>query len=113
MSKVIAFAEFRRRKVSEHYTRAELNVLLNLYATQAGPSTWWHYKLEQRPGLVAFKLFADLLELPDFTFIKASRASHKRGRYVLYTKTKRWAQRHSLEDLLEFFHHSLPKRAKK
>lgn len=100
---ILNFTKFRRRKTSAHFSRAEINQLLALYAEKQLKGEWRHSTFDQRYGLVAYSVSESPIERPLFRIIKCNHASRDKGRYVLYKGKKRVAQEHELKDLLAFF----------
>jgi hypothetical protein len=101
MSAVVRIKDFRRRAPYLHFTRAELNRLLGLYASRVIRGEWRDYAINLGPDAASFMVFASSQEQPQFVISKQEKA--KGGRYVVSSRALKLKQSADLEDALTVF----------
>jgi hypothetical protein len=113
MSSVLRFPDTLRGKApSTHFTRAELNLLLNVYTKRVMTGEWRDYAISFNPGMASFFIFRHSLENPLFVISKldvrgkANRAA-RNGRFLVTSRQQKLKQGHDLEDVLAIFDHPL------
>ncbi len=111
MSAVLRFPDIRGKAPPLHFTRAELNRLLNLYSTRVMTGEWRDYAISFGPGMASFFIFRHTLENPLFVISKLDNrgraARSKQGRYQVTSRQERLSQGNTLEDVLAVFDHPL------
>jgi len=84
MSTLIDISRYRRKKAPRiHFTRIELNQLLNLYSRRVISGEWKDYAMDHGPGMSAFSVFKDSGALPAFTIYKFAGGNGKKGNYAV------------------------------
>jgi hypothetical protein len=112
MSSVVRITDHRRKSPFLHFTRAELNRILNLYASRVSSGEWRDYAINLGADAASFMIFRRSQENPLFIISKlaARKGRHKTtkdGRYMVTNHNRRLCQGHSLEDVLEVFERPL------
>ncbi len=106
MTAVVPIAEYRRKAPSLHFTRDELNRLLNLYSSRVMRGEWRDYAISHSPTTASFFIFRHTNEHPLFVISKLEThgkqrvAAAKNGRYVLFSREKKLKQAHDLDVVL-------------
>lgn len=104
MSAVVRLKDFRRRAPYLHFTRAELNRLLGLYASRVIRGEWRDYAIHHGAESASFMVFASSQEQPQFVISKQDPKS-KGGdrRYVVMNRATKLKQGADLADVLTVF----------
>ena len=110
MSRVVRLSDHRRKPAYLHFTRAELNRLLGLYAGRVRKGEWRDYAIHLGPEAASFMVFRHAQENPLFVISKlgAGKArvrfqSARQGQYVVVSRQHKLSQGHSLDDVLAVF----------
>ena len=108
MSSVVRITDYRRKPAHLHFTRAELNRLLGLYATRVSRGEWRDYAINSGTDRASFMVFRHTQENPLFVISKLAprkgrTQTMRLGRYMVTSRQDRLAQGHSLGDVLEVF----------
>ncbi len=108
MSSVVRITDYRRKPPYLHFTRAELNRLLGLYAARVSRGEWRDYAINSSLDTASFMIFRRSQENPLFVISKlATRKGRnqttKLGHYVVTSQQRRLSQGHNLEDVLDVF----------
>ncbi|MSO72067.1 MAG: DUF2794 domain-containing protein [Rhodospirillaceae bacterium] len=110
MTTVVRFSDHRRKPPYLHFTRAELNQLLGLYAGRVRNGEWRDYAIQLGPEAASFMVFRHTQENPLFVISKlgASRPrarpqNVRQGQYVVVSRQQKLCQGHSLDDVLGVF----------
>jgi hypothetical protein len=103
MSAVVRIKDFRRRAAYLHFTRAELNRLLGLYASRVIRGEWRDYAINHSPDAASFMVFASSQEQPQFVISKQAKAKGAERHYVVMSRTLKLTQSADLEDALAIF----------
>ncbi|MGE4064232.1 MAG: DUF2794 domain-containing protein [Rhodospirillaceae bacterium] len=103
MSAVVRIKDFRRRAPYLHFTRAELNRLLGLYASRVIRGEWRDYAINLGADAASFMVFASSQEQPQFVISKQAKPKGGERRYVVTSRAFKLKQSADLEDLLTVF----------
>ncbi len=111
MSAVVRLHDYRRKPPYLHFTRAELNRLLGLYASRVINGEWRDYAIIPGPDAARFMVFSRTQENPQFVISKLETGAKDRGpgaggrhgRYVVASRLCKLKQGHSLDDVLAVF----------
>ncbi|MCC6914050.1 MAG: DUF2794 domain-containing protein [Rhodospirillaceae bacterium] len=104
MSAVVRLTDFRRRAPYLHFTRAELNRLLGLYASRVSRGEWRDYAIHHGPEAASFMVFASSNEQPLFTVSKLAKTKNADRRYVVLSRgAVKLKQSADLAEALEVF----------
>ena len=112
MSSVVRITDYRRKPSFLHFTRPELNQILNLYASRVSRGEWRDYAINLGADAASFLIFRSSHERPLFEISKlAARKGRtkaaKNGRYLVSSHDRRLRQGHKLDDVLEIFNQPL------
>ncbi|HCX14747.1 MAG TPA: DUF2794 domain-containing protein [Rhodospirillaceae bacterium] len=112
MVAVVRIRDYRRKPQFLHFTRAELNLLLGLYATRVSRGEWRDYAINSGTDAARFMVFRRSQENPLFTFSKISlRKGHsklaRQNQYIVSSQQKTISQGHSLSEVLTVFNRSM------
>lgn len=103
MPAVVRIKDFRRRAPYLHFTRAELNRLLALYASRVRRSEWRDYAINHSLEAASFMVFAASREQPQFEILKQVKAKGAGPAYVVMTRGVKLKQSADLEEALSIF----------
>src|SRR5579885_3690453 len=106
MSGVLTFPDLRGKSPAQHFTRAELTRLLNLYTKRVMAGEWRDYAISFGPGMASFFIFRHTLENPLFVISKLDprgRAKARQGRFLVTSRQQKLRQGHTLDDVLSIF----------
>ncbi len=110
MATVVRLSDHRRKPPYLHFTRAELNRLLGLYASRVSKGEWRDYAINLGTEAASFMVFRHSQENPLFVISKVGPAKNRskaqlarKGQYVVHHRQKLLNQAHSLEDVLDVF----------
>lgn len=110
MATVVRLSDHRRRPPYLHFTRAELNQLLGLYAARVSKGEWRDYAINLDAEAASFMVFRHSHEHPLFVISKLGPGKNRskaqlarKGQYVVQSRQHLLNQAHSLEDVLEVF----------
>lgn len=107
MSALLRFPDFRGKPPHLHFTRAELNRLLRLYATRVMSGEWRDYAISFGPGMASFFIFRHSLENPLFVIskldVRGRTTRARNGRFQVTSRQQRLSQGNDLDDVLSVF----------
>ena len=107
MTAVVRFPDVRSKAPSLHFTRAELNRLLNLYSRRVMTGEWRDYAISFGPGMASFFIFRHSQENPLFVISKLDargrNARERNGGFLVTSRQRKISQSHSLDDALSVF----------
>jgi len=104
MTAVVRLSDHRRKPPYLHFTRAELNLLLGLYASRVRTGEWRDYAIHLGTDAASFMIFRHAYEHPLYVISKMA-LGRKRGKnrtapYVVATRQKKLGQGQNLADVL-------------
>ncbi|HUC62861.1 MAG TPA: DUF2794 domain-containing protein [Alphaproteobacteria bacterium] len=70
MARLVRLDDFRRRRGLVHFTRQELNQLLQVYSRRVASGEWRDYAIQHDTSRARFMAFRHRLEGPAFTIVK-------------------------------------------
>ncbi|GAB4196959.1 MAG: DUF2794 domain-containing protein [Thalassobaculales bacterium] len=100
MSIAVRLSEYRQRRRPVFFTRAELNLILSLYARMVALGQWRDYALDQHAGMAVFSVFRRSQELPLFTIAKCSLEPARGPSFLVYAGPRRLAAAADLGEAL-------------
>ena len=107
MSAVLRFPDIRGKAPHLHFTRAELNRLLNLYTKRVMAGEWRDYAISFGPGMASFFIFRTSLENPLLEISKlvgrGGKGKRTTGRFQVTSRQQKLKQGQSLDDVLAIF----------
>lgn len=103
MSAVVRLRDFRRHAPYLHFTRAELNRLLGLYASRVIRGEWRDYAIHLGAEAASFMVFASSQEQPQYVISKLAKSKGADQRYVVVSRALKLKQSTDLEDALTVF----------
>ena len=103
MSAVVRLNDFRRRAPHLHFTRAELNRLLGLYASRVIRGEWRDYAIHHGPDSASFMVFASSHEQPQFIISKQGKSKTSDPGYVVMSRVEKLKTGATLDDVLAVF----------
>ena len=104
MSTIVELRDYQFKKKAVFFRQEEMNELLSLFASRTKTGEWCDYAIEQRNGIIAFSVFSNMYDAPEFTIAKCSKPPRGgQGQYLLLNGPEKIRQSDSLtEILLEF-----------
>jgi len=107
MTAVVRFPDPYAKSAALHFTRAELNRLLNLYTKRVMTGEWRDYAISFRPGMASFFIFRTSLENPLFVISKLDTRGKqnraRKGRFLVTSRQQKLSQSNDLEDAIAVF----------
>lgn len=100
---VLALGDYRTRRRTLYFTRAELNQLLGLYSRHVARGVWRDYAIDHRDGMALFSVFRHTLELPAYSIIKTAPAQTRPTEFILQSGRQSLRVSRNLAEVLEFF----------
>ena len=85
MPKLVRLDDLRRRRGFVHFTRPELNLLLQLYSRRVASGEWRDYAIQHDAAGTRFMVFRDRLEGPVYSIVKLAPGGD--GKNVFLIKT--------------------------
>ncbi|MFI4987675.1 MAG: DUF2794 domain-containing protein, partial [Alphaproteobacteria bacterium] len=70
MAKLVRLDDFKRRRSLVHFTRQELNRLLQIYSRRVASGEWRDYAIHHDTARARFLVFRHRLEGPAYTVVK-------------------------------------------
>jgi len=83
MAPIIRLSEFRRRRQTGFFTRAELNQLLSLYSRQVTRGQWRDYAIRHADGKAVFAVFRHSHETALYTIVKSAPQGALKGEFTV------------------------------
>ncbi len=99
MASVTRLSDHRRQR-RVFFSRAELDLLLQLYSRQVMRGLWRDYAIDQHDGCVSFSVFRHSLECPLFTVVKTAPEASRHGSYALLQRRLQLASGSTLQEVL-------------
>jgi Protein of unknown function (DUF2794) len=110
MTTVVRLSDHRRKPPNLHFTRAELNRLLGLYASRVSLGEWRDYAIHLGSEAASFMVFRHSQEHPLFTISKLGVSKTRsrnqlarKGQYAVQSRQHMLAQGQTLEDVIAVF----------
>jgi hypothetical protein len=102
---VLLLRDYRAKRRTQFFTRAELNQLLSLYSRNVSRGIWRDYAIDHREGRALFSVFRRSQEAALYTIVKS--ASGSSAEFVVMSGRQRLKSGATLGDALEYFHSKL------
>jgi hypothetical protein len=102
---VLPLKDFRARRQTLYFSRAELNQLLGLYSRNVARGVWRDYAIDHRDGLALFSVFRHTQEGPLYTISKSTVAGA--AEFSVMAGRQRLRGARSLREALDYFHTNL------
>ncbi len=83
MAKLVRLDDFKRRRSFVHFTRQELNQLLQIYSRRVADGEWRDYAIQHDSLRARFLVFRNRLEGPAFTIVKWAPDREGRASYLV------------------------------
>ena len=84
MTSLIRLSEYKRKKAPRvHFTKNELNQLINLYSRRVIVGEWKDYAIDHGRGMSAFSVYRDSSGLAAYTIYKFAGGSNKNGNFAV------------------------------
>jgi hypothetical protein len=103
MAKLIRLDEMRRRRSFVHFSRQELNLLLQLYSKRVANGEWRDYAIQHDTTRARFMVFRNWREGPAYSIIKLAPASDGKGAFLVATASGPIRRGRSLGEVLTHF----------
>src|SRR5271168_2146853 len=103
MAQLVRLEDLRRRRRFVHFTRPELNLLLQLYSRRVASGEWRDYAIQRDAARTRFMVFRHRLEGPVYSIIKLATGSDGRSVFLVATGEGPVRRGHSLADVLGMF----------
>jgi hypothetical protein len=104
MPTLIRMAEHRATPGFVHFTRAELSLLLDLYARRVAGGEWRDYAIDLGPERAVFSIYRHTLDRPLYAVAKLGAAADapepRRGDYVVTDSERELARSANLSEAL-------------
>jgi Protein of unknown function (DUF2794) len=100
---VLALGDYRMRRRTIYFTRAELNQLLGLYSRHVIRGEWRDYAIDHRDGMALFSVFRHSQEGPLYSIVKTAAAADRPAEFAVQRGRQRLRAGRSLAEALEFF----------
>ncbi len=104
-AKILPLKDFRARRQTLYFSRAELNQLLGLYSRNVARGVWRDYAIDHRDGIALFSVFRHTQEGATYTIAKSMRAGAVE--FMVLCGRQRLRAAGSLAEALEYFRTSL------
>jgi len=104
---VLPFKNYRARRQTLYFSRAELNQLLSLYSRNVARGIWRDYAIDHRDGLALFSVFRHTQEGPAFTIAKSAAANTGTAEFTLLCGRQRLRTGATLAETLDYFRSNL------
>jgi hypothetical protein len=103
---VLPLRDYRARRRTQFFTRAELNQLLGLYSRNVARGIWRDYAIDHREGRALFSVFRRSQEAALYTIVKSA-ASGNPAEFVVMSGRQRLQVGATLADALDYFRSKL------
>jgi len=111
MTAVVRLSDHRRKPPYLHFTRAELNLLLGLYASRVRTGEWRDYAIHLGPEAACFMVFRHAHEHPLYVISKVAmsraRGKNRAAPYVVATRQHKLGQGQTLADVLSLLNRQI------
>lgn len=103
-TKVVNLRDYQVDRAAVYFSKAEMNDLLSLYAGRVASGEWCDYAIEQRNGIIAFSVFNQHDDTPEFTIAKCSKPPRSgSGKFLLLNGADKLCQTDDLEIIIDHF----------
>lgn len=102
---VLPLKDYRARRQTLYFSRAELNQLLGLYSRNVARGVWRDYAIDHRDGLALFSVFRHTQEGAAYTIAKS--AAGGAPEFTVLSGRQRLRSAGTLSDALDYFRSSL------
>ena len=102
---VLPLKDYRARRQTLYFSRAELNQLLGLYSRNVARGVWRDYAIDHRDGLALFSVFRHTQEGPAFTIAKSAAAGA--AEFTVLCGRQRLRTGAALAEVLDYFRANL------
>ncbi len=104
MSNIVELRDFQGKNREVFFLKEELNDLLSIYAGRVRSGDWVDYSIEQRNGIIAFSVFKNAFDAPEYTVAKCSRPPRGgAGQYLLLSGPEKLIQTDDLSEIIAHF----------
>ena len=100
---VLPLRNYRNRRRTLYFTRAELNQLLGLYSRNVARGVWRDYAIDHRDGQALFSVFRHTHESAVYTIVKSAPHSSGAVEFMVLFGRQRLSAAPSLGEALEIF----------
>lgn len=107
MAKVVWLDDLRRRRRFVHFTRQELNQLLQLYSRRVASGEWRDYAIHHDTQRARFMVFRHRLAGPTFTIIKIAPTGDGKSVFLVTSGACPLKRGASLPEVLAMFERRL------
>ena len=107
MAKLVWLDDLRRRRSFVHFTRPELNQLLQLYSRRVASGEWRDYAIHHDTLRARFMVFRNRLGGPIFTIVKFTPAGDGKNAYLVASGIRPLKRGASLSEVLAIFERKL------
>jgi hypothetical protein len=107
MARLVRLDDFRRRRGLVHFTRQELNQLLQVYSRRVASGEWRDYAIHHDTSRARFMAFRHRLEGPAFTIVKFAPDAAGRSFYQATGGGRLLVRSPSLGEVLSVFKRNL------
>jgi len=103
MAELVRLDDFKRRRSLVHFTRQELNQLLQIYSSRVASGDWRDYAIHHDTARARFIIFRSRLEGPTYTVIKWAPDRDGKSAYLLAQGARPLKRGSALADVLSVF----------
>jgi len=103
MAEIVRLDDFKRRRSLVHFTRQELNQLLQIYSSRVASGEWRDYAIHHDTARARFIVFRSRLEGPTFTVVKWAPEQDGRAGYLVSQGARPLKRGRSLSEVLSVF----------
>src|SRR5437764_2506855 len=100
---VLPIRNYRNRRRTLYFTRAELNQLLGLYSRNVARGVWRDYAIDHRDGQALFSVFRHTHEAAVYTIVKSAPHASGAVEFTVLFGRQRLSAEQSLAEALEIF----------
>jgi len=103
MAELVRLGDFKRRRSLVHFTRQELNQLLQIYSGRVASGEWRDYAIHHDTLRARFVVFRNRLEGPAFTIIKWAPDREGKSAFLLAKGARPLKRADNLAEALSLF----------
>jgi hypothetical protein len=103
MAELVRLDDFKRRRSFVHFTRQELNQLLQIYSGRVASGDWRDYAIHHDTTRARFIVFRSRLEGPTYTVVKWAPERDGKGSYLVAQGARPLRRGNSLAEVLSVF----------
>ncbi len=112
MSTLASVISFNSAVVSRarqlHFSRTELNKILNIYGQMVSAGYWRDYAIEEGQGKIVFSVFKRASDVPAYRIVKEPLLARRQGAFSIVGQGGQIIRRgHNLESMLRHFRKKL------